>query len=447
MSRMSIRRLAQQATSTATGQQGGAKNIVLVDGCRTPFCTSGSAFKDHMAHDLQRAAIAGLVERVGIAESEIDHLISGTVLQEPKTSNIAREASLGANLSDRIPSHTTTLACISSNAAMAQASNMIQSGNADVVIAGGVESMSDPPIRFSQKLRKKMFASTKIKSFGGKLGLLKGIGLKDLAPELPAIAEFSTGEIMGQSADRLASAFGVTRQEQDAFALRSHTKAQEAQDKGILEKDIVPVLAKGGFVYKDNGIKVSTPEKLASLRAAFIKPHGTVTAASSSFLTDGASACLLMSEEKALALGLKPKAYLRNYKFVAQDPKDQLLLGPAYAVGKVLERTGMSLKDFGVLEFHEAFAGQILACIRAMESETFAKTMMNKSAKIGDVDMTKVNTEGGSLSLGHPFGATGVRLAFTAANRLIREDQQFALIAACAAGGQGVAQVIERYPQ
>lgn len=440
---MSIRRLAQAATAKAAVPKG--QNIVLVDGCRTAFCTSGSEFKDHMAHDLQRTAIAGLIDRTGIPETEVDHIISGTVLQEPKTSNIAREASLGANLSDRIPSHTVTLACISSNAAIANAMNMIQSGNADAVIAGGVESMSDPPIRFSSKLRKKMFASQKVKSVGGYMNLMKGVGLRDLAPELPAIAEFSTGEIMGQSADRLASAFGVTREEQDSFALRSHTNAQNAQDNGTLAKDIIPTLAKSGFVDKDNGIKVSTPEKLASLKPAFIKPHGTVTAASSSFLTDGASACLIMSEEKALALGLKPKAYLRQYKFVAQDPKDQLLLGPAYAVGKVLERAGMSLNDFGVMEFHEAFAGQILACIRAMESEKFAKDMMNKSSKIGEVDMTKVNTEGGSLSLGHPFGATGVRLAFTTANRLIREDKQFGILAACAAGGQGTAQIIERY--
>lgn len=441
MSNFALRRLATAAASAPAG-----KNIVLVDGCRTAFTTSGSSFKDLMGHDLQRAAIAGVMERTGVSEDHIDHIISGTVVQEPRTSNIAREASLGANLSDKIPSHTVTLACISSNMAIANSVNMILSGNADAVIAGGVESMSDPPIRFSSKLRKKMFASQKVKSLGGYLGLLKGVGLKDLAPELPAIAEFSTGEIMGQSADRLAAAFGVTREEQDAFALRSHTNAKKAQDNGTLAKDIVPILTKNGFVDTDNGIKVGTLEKLASLKPAFIKPHGTVTAASSSFLTDGASACLLMSEEKALALGLKPKAYVRQYQFVSQDPKDQLLLGPAYAVGKLLEKTGMSLKDFGVLELHEAFAGQILACIRAMESEKFAKDFMGKSSKIGDVDMTKVNTEGGSLSLGHPFGATGVRLAFTTANRLIREDKQFGILAACAAGGQGVAQIIERYP-
>lgn len=287
----------------------------------------------------------------------------------------------------------------------------------------------------------------KVKTFGGYLSLLKGVGLKDLSLELPAIAEFSTGEIMGQSADRLASAFGVTREEQDQFALLSHTNAQAAQDNGTLAKDIVPVLTKDGFVDKDNGIKVASLEKLASLKPAFIKPHGTVTAASSSFLTDGASACLITTEQKALDLGLKPKAYLRNYKFVAQDPKDQLLLGPAYAVGQVLERAGLTLNDMGVLEFHEAFAGQILGCIKAMGSEKFAKDMMNGRSKIGDVDMTKLNTEGGSLSLGHPFGATGVRLAFTTANRLIREDKQFGILAACAAGGQGVAQILERYPQ
>lgn len=186
---------------------------------------------------------------------------------------------------------------------------------------------------------------------------------------------------------------------------------------------------------------------MSKLKAAFIKPHGTITAANSSFLTDGASACLLMTEEKALELGYKPKAYLREFVYVSQDPKDQLLLGPAYATPKVLERAGLAMSDISVFEFHEAFAGQILANLKAMDSDYFAKTYMNRTEKVGTPDLSKFNLWGGSLSIGHPFGATGVRLITTAANRLADEDGQFALVAACAAGGIGHGMIVERYPQ
>ena len=225
------------------------------------------------------------------------------------------------------------------------------------------------------------------------------------SPELPAIAEWSSNETMGHSADRLSATFGVTRKEQDDFALRSHTLAAEAQSKGLLT-DIVPVKVPkvDGFVDKDNGIRVSTPEQMAKLKAAFIKPHGTVTAANSSYLTDGASACLIMTEEKAKQLGLRPKAYLRQYTYVSQDPVDQLLLGPTYATPRVLELAGLSLNDIDVFEYHEAFAGQILANLKAMDSDWFAQNVMKRKAKVGHVPMEKLNNWGGSLSIGHPFG-------------------------------------------
>merc|ERR1711973_1045540 len=243
------------------------------------------------------------------------------------------------------------------------------------------------------------------------------------APELPAIAEFSTNEVMGHSADRLASAFNVSRQEQDDFARRSHGNAQMAQDNGHLS-DVIPVKVPKvkEMVEKDNGIRVSTKDKLAKLKPAFVKPHGTVTAANASYLTDGASACLIMTEEKAKELGLKPKAYLRDFTYVSQDPKDQLLLGPAYAVPNVLGKAGLKLNDIDVWEVHEAFAGQILANLKALDSDSFCKNYIGLSGKFGAPTMDKFNLWGGSLSIGHPFGATGVRLAIHAANRLIKED-------------------------
>eukprot|EP00038_Savillea_parva_P007963 m.173597 g.173597 ORF g.173597 m.173597 type:complete len:464 (+) comp13716_c0_seq1:45-1436(+) len=422
-------------------------NIVLVEGVRTPFVTSGSAFNDMKPHDLAREAIKGLLHRTQLPVEEVDHVVMGTVIQEVKTSNVAREAMLAAGMSDKTPAHTVTLACISSNMAITDCMGMIALGQADVCIAGGVESMSDVPIRFSPNMRKAMLKSTKIKNPMGYFGLLSSLGLKDLAPELPAVAEFSTNETMGHSADRLTSYFGVTRQASDEYALRSHTFADKASKAGLL-KDVIPVKipGKAEFQTTDNGIRVSSMEKLSSLNPAFIKPHGTVTAANASFLTDGGSACLVMSEERAKAMGYQPIGYLRDFTYVSQDPVDQLLLGPAYATPAVLKKAGLTKADIDVFEFHEAFAGQILANLAAMDSDAFANTFMGGKPKVGPIDMDKFNLWGGSLSIGHPFGATGTRLATTACHRLKEEDGQFALIAACAAGGQGVGMIVERYP-
>merc|ERR1719347_1556000 len=445
--------LAARGLSTSSSRQAhainvGPKNLVLVDGVRTPFLTSGSDYKNLMPHDLQRYALTGLVNKTGIDRNIVDYICMGTVIQEVKTSDIAREAALGAGFSDKIPAHTVTMACISSNAAITACLGMIEMGVYDVCVAGGVEFMSDVPIRHSRKMRSLMLNANKAKTMGARLGLLAKIRPDFFAPELPAIAEFSTNETMGHSADRLAATFGVTRQEQDDFARRSHSMAQGAADAGNLT-DIIPVKVPKGkdFVQVDNGIRVTPPEKMAKLKPAFIKPHGTVTAANSSFLTDGASACLVMTEDKAKELGMTPKAYFKTFTYVSQDPKDQLLLSPAYVTPVVLKKAGLKLSDVSVLEYHEAFAGQILANLKALESDKFCQEHMGQKEKVGAVDMDKLNQWGGSLSIGHPFGATGVRLAMHASNRMIKEDGQFAMIAACAAGGQGVGMILERHPE
>ncbi|CAM1154852.1 HADHB (predicted) [Pycnogonum litorale] len=323
------------------------------------------------------------MKRTGITQDSVDYIIVGTVIMEVKTSNVAREAALGAGFSDRIPAHTVTQACISSNQAITSGIGLLASGAAEAVIAGGVESMSDVPIRYSRKMRKLMLAANKAKTLGAKLGLLMQLRPGHFAPELPGVAEFSTGEVMGHSGDRLAAAFGVSRREQDEYALRSHTLAEKATNEGLLS-DVEPVHVPSYKepVTKDNGIRVSSMEKLSSLKPAFVKPHGSITPANSSFLTDGASACLLMTEEKALSMGLKPKAYLRDFVYVSQDPKDQMLLGPAYATPKILERTGLSLSDIDVFEFHEAFAGQILANLKAMDSDYFGQNYLGRTSKV-----------------------------------------------------------------
>ena len=423
-------------------------NAVLVDGIRTPFLKSGTDYNSLMAYDLGRYAIQGLLARNSINPKSIDRVIMGNVIQEVRTSNVARESALGAGIPNSVPAFTIALACISSNQAIASGVDLIRSGQAKIILAGGTETMSDIPVRFKKKFRQKVLAARKYKSPLDFLKFLNGLKPGDLLPELPAIAEFSTGETMGKSADRMAARFGVSRNDQDEFAKRSHHLAAKATEAGLLSQELFPVKVPPSFnvVETDNGFRADTTmEKLAKLRPAFVKPHGTITAGNASFLTDGASACFIMEEQTALELGLKPKAYLREYNFVSQDPKDELLLGPAYAIPKALDAMNLSLSDIDVFELHEAFAGQVLAVLAALDSEEFAKKSLDRTTSVGEIPMDKLNTMGGSLSLGHPFGATGVRLVTTAANRLQHEDGKYAMVSACAAGGQGHAIILERY--
>jgi len=421
---------------------------VFVDGGRIPFQRSGTGYKDLMAYDLGRLAIEGLIGRSGINGEDLDRVIMGTVIQDVNTSNVARESALGAGIPNTVPAHTVTQACISSNQATTSAIELIRSGQAKIILAGGTETMSDIPIRFRKPFRQKLLQARKYKSITDFLKFFKGLSFSDLLPEIPAISEFSTGETMGESCDRMAAHFGISRQEQDEYALRSHQLAAKATNEGLLDPELFPAAVPPKFdaIEHDNTFREDTSmEKLSKLSPAFIKPHGTITAGNSSAFTDGASASLIMEKQAALKHGLTPKAYLRGYTYVAQDPKEELLLGPAYATPKVLDSMGLQLSDIDVFEFHEAFAGQILTVLKALNSDSFAKEKLDRDKKVGEIPMDKFNCWGGSLSLGHPFGATGTRLVTTAVNRLHHEDGRLALLAACAAGGQGHAMIIERY--
>eukprot|EP00161_Ancyromonas_sigmoides_P024229 TRINITY_DN779_c0_g1_i1.p1 TRINITY_DN779_c0_g1~~TRINITY_DN779_c0_g1_i1.p1 ORF type:complete len:455 (-),score=190.56 TRINITY_DN779_c0_g1_i1:40-1404(-) len=438
----------------------GCPEVGLVAGIRTPFLASGGAFKELRPHDLQRHALLGLCKVLGPDFGQhVEKIVCGNVIHEVKTSNVAREAALSSGAFPlATPAHSVTMACISSSMAVGSCVDSVRSGQADVAVAGGVESMSDVPIRFSRNVRRAMIASQKARGPAALAKLVLGLKLKDLAPELPAIAEFSTNEVMGHSADRLCSRWGVTRAEQDAFALRSHVLAGKAWDEGRFADEVMTVMVPPGrgakksggappamtAVSRDNLVRGDlSAAKLASLRPAFVKPHGTVTAGNSSALTDGASACVLASAEGARRLGRPLRSVVRDYVFVGNDPFEELLLGPAYAVARLLERNGLKASDVQVYELHEAFAGQVLANLNALDSDEFARTAGVK-AKVGAIDHERINTRGGSCSLGHPFGATGTRLLFTASNRLHEEDGQYAVLAACAAGGLGHAMLIER---
>mmetsp|Transcript_35511 Transcript_35511/g.113466 ORF Transcript_35511/g.113466 Transcript_35511/m.113466 type:complete len:452 (-) Transcript_35511:645-2000(-) len=427
-----------------------SRSVVLVDGVRIPFNLSNTVYEDELAVDLARMSLTGLLTKTGLPSNLIDYVLLGTVVQEPRTSNIAREAALHAGIPKDVPAHTVTMACVSANAAICQGAEKILAGQAEVVVAGGCETFSDAPIRYSRPVRKRLMnakqAMKKSGAVGGAFKLMKGLTLKDLAPEAPQIANFTTGEVMGHSSDRLAAKFGVSRERQDEYALRSHVNAKQAHDDGLYDEELVPPpgTSSSSDLMTENGIRVSTPEQLAKLKPAFVKgPEGTHTAANSSFLTDGAAVCLLMSEEKAKDLGFAPKARILDFTFAAVDPFEEMLLGPTYATSKILAKNKLTLNDVDVVEIHEAFAGQVLANFTAMASDHFARTQ-HLPTKVGEMDLDKVNTQGGSLSLGHPFGATGARLMTTAANRLQRHDKNIALVTACADAGIGHACLLQR---
>jgi acetyl-CoA acyltransferase len=277
---------------------------------------------------------------------------------------------------------------------------------------------------------------------------MASVRAKDLIPVAPAIAEPSTGESMGQSVEKMAKINGISREDQDRYALRSHRLAHAGTQDGRLTAEIAPVLSagrKGGVVAQDNGIRHDTNlEQMAQLKPVFDRRYGSVTAANTSPLTDGASAVLLMSEEAALSLGYEPLAFIRSYAVAALDPGEQLLQGPAFAVPKALDRAGIGWQELGLVEMHEAFAAQILSNIQAFESKQWAVEKLGRSQPVGEVNWENLNVMGGSIALGHPFGATGGRITLTLANEMKRRDVQFGLISVCAQGGMGFAMVLER---
>lgn len=420
---------------------------VFVDGCRTPFLRSGTDYSDLRSYDLGRMAIKSLLARTGFDPARLDRVIMGTVVVDVDTPNVARESALAAGVPATVPANTVSLACISSNQAIADACAQILTGHGEAIIAGGTDTLSDPPIRFQRAVRQRLFKAQKAKTPVQYAKLLRGLSPSDLLPDAPSISEYSTGLTMGESAERLAALFDVPRRDQDEYALRSHRLAAEAWEAGKLNRQVEPAAVAPRFkpIEQDNGFRADTTmEKLGKLKPSFEKPYGTITAGNASFLTDGASASLIMSAEAAKKQDLKPRTVLRDWIFTALKPDERLLLAPAVAIPRLMERVGLSISDIDVWEIHEAFAGQMLAVLRALDSQSFADGHLD-GKKFGEIPMDRLNLWGGSLSIGHPFGATGARLVATAADRLEAEDGRYAIVAACAAGGHGHAMLIERY--
>jgi acetyl-CoA acetyltransferase family protein len=434
----------------ARNEQGKTGRVAVVDGCRIPFQRSGTGYYDLMAWELGRYAVKGLMVKTGMDPEDIDHVLMGCVAIDLATTNVAREIALGAGLPKSVPAHTCTLACVSANVAAVNGANLISTGNAEAVIAGGVDTFSDAAIKVSSKYRRFILDVTMYHRPKNFLQMVKRLSkmrpIDFVLPERPAVSEYSTGLIMGQTAERLAKRLGISRSDQDQFAAMSHRRAADAQKKGILKKEIVPVVVPGKdkVIEHDNGPREdASPEKLGKLRGAFDKKYGTVTAGNSSFLTDGGTAVLLMSEEKAKALGLKPKAYIVSYAYSGQDLVEELLLGPAFCIPQVLDKAGLMLSDVGVIEMHEAFASQIIGNVRCLASDEFCREKLGRDKAVGEIDYDKLNIYGGSLSLGHPFGATGGRLITTCINRMIGEGRQYGIVTGCGAGALGNAILFE----
>jgi len=420
---------------------------VVVSGIRTPFARSGTVFRDVSAVDLARRATQELLERTALDGKEVDEVAFGQVVTSVLAPNVAREVSLLPQLPKTVPAYSLNRACASAGQAVSYAADQITLGHADVVLAGGVESLSDIPILHSRRFAQILVEASKAKSLGQRLAAFAKVRPRDLVPVSPAIAEPSTGESMGQSAEKMAKENGISREAQDRIALMSHQRAAAATASGRFQPEIAPWFGGRGMdevVSTDNLIRADTSlEALAALKPVFDRRYGSVTAGNSSPLTDGAAVVLVMEEAKARALGYRPLVAVRSYAVAAVDPGWQLLMGPAYAVPKALDRAGITWKELGLVEIHEAFAAQVLSNAQAWASRAWAERL-GRSEPVGEVDWDRTNVHGGSIAIGHPFGATGARLVTTLANEMVLRDVQFGLISICAQGGMGFAMVLER---
>ncbi len=427
--------------TTSTGER-----IAIVAGLRTPFAKQATDFHGIPAVDLGKIVVNELLQKHDIDPAIIDQLVFGQVVQMPEAPNIAREIVLGTGMNVSTDAYSVSRACATSFQSTVNIAESIMAGHVDVGIAGGADSSSVAPIGVSKNLARTLVDLTKARSFGKRLSLLSRLGLKDLLPVSPAVAEYSTGISMGQTAEQMAKTYQISRQEQDALAHRSHTLATSSWQEGKLADEVmavhVPPYKK--FIDKDNCIREnSVLDSYAKLKPVFDRKHGTVTAATSTPLTDGGAALLLMREGRAKELGYKPLGYIRSFGFAAIDVWQDMLMGPSYATPIALQRAGMTLADIDLIEMHEAFAAQALANMKMFASTKFAREQLGRDKAIGEIDMDKFNVMGGSLAYGHPFAATGARLITQTLNELNRRGGGIGLTTACAAGGLGAAMIVE----
>jgi len=445
---MTEKKTTKKKATTKKAKKTASRRAVVVAGSRTPFV---KAFGPYLKMDtiaLGCAAVEGLLKETKVDRNEIDSIVWGGVIFPGFSPNVGREIALDLKLPFDVEAYTVTRACASGLQAITNAAAAIERGDADVVIAGGSDSTSNAEIKLPQKvvhaLAPMAFGKASPSDVLGVLAQLYPIN--EILPKMPKIAERSTGQVMGEAAEEMARRNEISREAQDEFAAMSHHRAAEATASGVYSNEITPVQTPDGeWIHQDRLVRGDTSvEKLGKLRPVFAK-DGTLSAGNSSPLTDGGAAVLLMSEEKALALGYKPLAYINTWAYTAVDPADQLLMGPALSMPKAADKAGLSIEDFDLFDIHEAFAAQVLSVLKMMESDSFAQSRAGREKAFGKIDFDKLNVHGGSLAVGHPFAATGARMVTTVANELARTDKRYALLGICAAGGLGASAVMEKY--
>ncbi|AKF04798.1 3-ketoacyl-CoA thiolase [Sandaracinus amylolyticus] len=422
--------------------------MAVVAGLRTPFAKQSSAYKNMSALELGQAVVNELLVRTGVSPSEIEQVVYGQVLPSIAAPNIAREIVLGTGMPRNIEAFSVSRACATSYQSTVSIAEAILTGAIDCGLSGGADSSTDVPITVSKKLSAALLDASKAKTLGERLKAFSKLSPKDLVPVPPAIVEYSTGLSMGESAEKMAKENHISRAAQDELAHQSHTKAANAWKQGWLADEVMTVYVQNGKglepYAKDNLVRdESKLESYTKLKPAFDRKYGTITAGNASPLTDGASALLLMREDKAKALGLTPLGYIKSYAFAALDPRGQMLMGPSYATPIALDRAGVKLKDLDVIDMHEAFAAQVLSNTQAFASKKFAEEKLGRSEAIGEIDPAKFNPTGGSIAIGHPFAATGARQITQTLRELKRRGGNLGLVTACAAGGIGAAMILE----
>ncbi|CAM2744798.1 acetyl-CoA C-acyltransferase FadI [Vibrio mytili] len=433
--------MGKQEVKTRQGER-----VAIVAGLRTPFARQSTEFSQVPAVDLGKMVVSEMLARTDIDPTLIEQVVFGQVVQMPEAPNIAREIVLGTGMNVHTDAYSVTRACATSFQAAVNVTESIMAGSIDIGIAGGADSSSVLPIGVSKKLASNLLALSKTKTLGQKLNILKRLSFKDLMPVPPAVAEYSTGLSMGQTAEQMAKTHGISRAEQDALAHRSHTLASQAWKEGKIQGEVMTAFPEPykKWLSEDNNVRHdSTLEGYAKLRPAFDRQYGSVTAANSTPLTDGGAAVMLMREGKAKELGMDILGYIRGYAFSAIGVQTDMLMGPSYATAKVLENTGLELSDLTLIDMHEAFAAQTLANVKMFASDKFAQQHLGRAQAIGEIDMDKFNVLGGSIAYGHPFAATGARMMTQTLRELKRRGGGIALNTACAAGGLGAAMILE----
>ena len=437
----------QKKTSTAkktTAAKSDIRRVAVIGGNRVPFARSNTAYSKVSNQELLTSALRGLVDRFGLEGQRLGEVVAGAVIKHSRDFNLTRESALSSGLAPETPAYDIQQACGTGLEAAILVANKIALGQIECGIAGGTDTTSDAPIGVGEGLREILLDLNRAKTAGERLKVLSRFRPSHLKPEIPQNGEPRTGLSMGGHCQITAREWSIPRDEQDKLAYESHQKLASAYDEGFF-KDLMTPLA---GLEKDNILRPDTTlEKLATLKPVFDRENGTMTAANSTALTDGASCVLLASEEWAKANNMEIKAYLTFSEVAAVDfvdKKEGLLMAPAYAVPRMLEKAGLTLQDFDFYEIHEAFAAQVLSTLKAWEDPAFCKDRLGLEKPLGSIDRNKLNVKGSSLATGHPFAATGGRIVATLAKLLEEKGSGRGLISICAAGGQGVTAILER---